>query len=180
MTAKPLPFADTRAARLLRKAIGRFTDGQPGGLRALAAMLEIKQATVLSHMANGRMAIPLDRANQLAHVLDMNPTEFSLAVLEQRAPDVYNQLNSVYAFEVAELAQPATTSLIDELVSASPLSEQQVILIRQILRRRDPELRWVVGADAALVGAIRTQRPAGVDDQELQGLLALVTDYLSQ
>ena len=104
----------------------------------------------------------------------MNPTEFSLAVLKQRAPDVYDQLNSVYAFEVAASEQPAATSLVREMASASPLSERQVSLIQQILRRKDPELRWVVGAEAALVGSIREQRPEGLDEGEMRGLLAVV------
>ncbi|GAC1586689.1 MAG: hypothetical protein NVS3B5_20640 [Sphingomicrobium sp.] len=180
MTAKPHPYGDTRAAKLLRIAISRFTEGQPGGLRALAARLDIKQATVLSHMANGRMAIPLDRANQLAHVLDINPTEFSLAVLEQRAPDVYDQLNSVYPFEIPAAAEPVTAALAREIASASPLTDQQISLIKQLLRRKDPEIRWVVGAEAALVDLIRTRRPGGVVDHELKELLALVTNYLAK
>src|SRR5690606_4023693 len=86
------PYADTRAARMLSEALRKYTSEHPGGVRALAAKLGMKQGANLSHMANGRMPIPLDRATEISAILPLNLMGFCLAVLEQRAPAVYQAL----------------------------------------------------------------------------------------
>ena len=123
---------------------------------------------------SGYICIKIDRYRYVCR------TQYRARIVNLQAYCEHDQLRSVYAFEAAASAQPAAAALDREIGSASPLSVQQISLIRQLLRRKDPELRWVVGAEAALVGAIREQRPEGLDEGELRGLLALATSYLAE
>lgn len=163
-----LPYAATRAAGILTEALHRYTGAHPGGLRALAARLGIKQATVLSHMATGRIGIPLDRAEELAQLLDINQQMFCAAVLEQRAPSIFRIL-----VEEGPSASPSDAArnadLRRALVSAE-LSPEQEATIRAILSGGPGCVRWLSENEAALLTTIRECRPMGLTDHDLQFL----------
>lgn len=82
------PLAHTQASKMLGEAFERIREQKGLSQRQVAAMLGYKASVVLSHMASGRAPIPIGRAPELAQVLDLDPAEFLLAVLEQREPGV--------------------------------------------------------------------------------------------
>ncbi|WP_225008995.1 hypothetical protein [Novosphingobium percolationis] len=167
------PYAHSRATIMLNAAIRRHTDQHPGGLRALASALGIKQATVLSHMSNGRMAIPLERAPQLAEMLKMNAVEFTRAVLEQREPMVWALLT-----HSAEEDLPSEVRRIcDAAASAPDLSTERVNFVLEVLRGGKPIPRRVNDHEAALLDLIQRHEPLGMSDAEWEHLMGGI-EYL--
>lgn len=180
MTSASLPYAGTRAAEMLREALVRYTSQHRGGLRALAATFDMKQATVLSHMATGRIGIPLDRVEQFAEVLEMNVEEFSLAVIEQREPAMLGLLSRLYGHVGNRAQSGELASLIDEMRSTVDLSSRQMEDIRDILRHRGTPARLVTGRASELISAIRSAQPNGLDDREWERLIARVKVFLDE
>ena len=159
-----LPYADTRAAFMLDSAIRRYTTQNAGGLRALAARIGIKQATVLSHMANGRIGIPLDRATQLAEVLGMDATEFSMAVLQQREPEIFKLLSPTIA---KNTKPPKVTECVTHLFqSGATISPLKMRLIVELLASPDANFRHATGSEAQLLNLIRNLCPMGPSESE--------------
>ncbi|WP_298190565.1 hypothetical protein [Novosphingobium sp.] len=140
----------------------------------------MKQATVLSHMATGRIGIPLDRVEQFAEVLEMNPEEFSFAVIEQREPAMLGLLSRFYGHVCDRAQSGELASLIDEMRSTADLSSRQMSDIREILRQRDTPSRLVTGRASELISVIRSARPIGLDDREWERLIAMVKLFLDQ
>ena len=86
------PFADTDAAIMFRSALERHVRRKKTSIRKLASELGYKQSTVLSHMASGRVPIPIERAIVFADHLDLARSQFLTAVMKQRHPDVLRAL----------------------------------------------------------------------------------------
>lgn len=82
------PHAESTAARMMAEAFTKLALKKGLSQRRLAAQLGYKSSVVLSHMALGRVPIPIDRASQLAQVLQLDEREFVLALLEQRHPNI--------------------------------------------------------------------------------------------
>ena len=82
------PFVQSRAATMLASGIQRASEERGLSTRKIGMLLNYKQAVVLSHMASGRVPIPIDRAEEFADVLQLDKTAFLAAVVEQRHPDV--------------------------------------------------------------------------------------------
>jgi len=180
MTADTLPYAGSRAAVMLKEALTRYTSQHKGGLRALAELVGIKQSTVLSHMGTGRIGIPLDRAEQFAALLDMNAVEFTLAVLEQREPDVHALLGGAYGFEESAALSGEAEAIIAMARHAEGLTTGHVSLIRDILHEKVPVGRWATGREGELLGIIRSARPQRMDDIEWDELFASLREFLSR
>lgn len=174
MTSASLPYAGTRAAEMLKEALARYTSQHKGGLRALAGEFGMKQATVLSHMATGRIGIPLDRVQQFAEFLDLNVEAFSLAVIEQREPAMLSLLHSVYSVGPEEVDPPARANLIREIRAAEELSSGQISLMRDIIKDPEMSVRVVTGRYRELISKIKEVRPNGPDDREWDRLFGLV------
>lgn len=163
-------FADTEAAQMLAAAIHRYTQRSSGGLRALAEKLEMKQAAVLSHMANGRMAIPLERAPQLATALDMNVGQFTKAVLKQRFPGAMAVLDGEGQGRPELSAGQYAIQLAAEVGGSEALTPDRLRIISEVVRDRKPEERWLAISEVAIVRLIRELRPAGLDHVDLRQL----------
>ena len=82
------PLADTAAARMLSEGLARAKDENGLSVRQIGKLMNYKTAVVLSHMATGRVPIPIDRAMQMADLLKLDSKSFLLAVLRQRHPEV--------------------------------------------------------------------------------------------
>jgi transcriptional regulator with XRE-family HTH domain len=82
------PFAQTAACRMLAEAIANLATNHRISQRRLASHLGYKNSVSLSHMAIGRVPIPVERAMSFADVLGMDTQQFLLAVLEQRYPEI--------------------------------------------------------------------------------------------
>jgi len=147
-------FADTAAARMLKDGLDRQkTKGV--SLRSIAKRLHYAQATVLSHMANGRVGIPIERATEIAREVGLDQREFLAAAVAQRAPEAQVLLAGVPTGNfglVAELAMVAGGSL-DEL------SDEQKSVMREVAADPRPARRWLSIAELPAVNLIREARP---------------------
>src|SRR5690554_2445042 len=85
------PFQDTTAAKMLKSGLSQ--QKQEGrSLRTIAKSLSYSQATVLSHMANGRIRVPIERATEIARAIDIDERDFLAAVVAQRTDDAHRLL----------------------------------------------------------------------------------------
>ena len=152
----PFPHADTEAALALQSAISRAKIKNKTSLRTIAKLLNYKQAAVLSHMASGRVPIPVERAEEIATVLDLNPRAFIRMVLKQRYPDmplsVKDDVTDHYAF-MGELNRERSGL---DLSHATP---SQVRIIREVLRDDHAAERWLSPHEVFVVNSIRKLRP---------------------
>jgi len=122
-------------------------------LRELGRRLEYKQPVVLSHMATGRVPIPIDRAIDIARVVGIPARRFLLAVLEQRHPGIdWSMLEESPGGFAAEL----------ETIAAKPLDELPADT-RSVLREAviDPQSsrRWLTTAELPVMKLLRQLRP---------------------
>lgn len=84
---EPYPLASTLAARMLTEAFERVWKENGVSQRQLAPRLGYRNSVPLSHMALGRIPIPVEKVSRLAHLLDLHEGELLLAVLDQRHPN---------------------------------------------------------------------------------------------
>ena len=153
------PYAGTRAAKLLRDAIDRAHREERLSVRALGRQLGYKQATVLSHMASGRVAVPLERAPDIARAVSLNPGEFLAACVEQRSSEASDLLHfrpldhSESSFGLmSELSVIAGERLDD-------LNDEQKSVMRKVVADPRPARRWLSEAELPTVEGIRRLRP---------------------
>lgn len=164
------PYRDTTAALALSDGLRRLSKDKGTSLRQLARDLGLKQAVVLSHMANGRMPIPLDRAEQLADALNLEKPNFLLSVLEQRhSATNWRQ----------ELTSPANDEVVVELeaIAGHPLnrlSGEQISVLREVAAEPRPRRRWLTIHEVTAVEHLRSLRPMfhvdGLSGTELRAL----------
>ena len=152
------PFSDSRAAQMLRHAFQRAHAERRLSIRSIAKILGYKQATVLSHMANGRIAVPLERATEIARAVELPPADFLIAALEQRNPDAADLMSGVdglarqphdFAFEMRAIAG----------VDIDQLSVEQKAVLREVVNEPHPGRRWVSLAELPTILALRDAWP---------------------
>ena len=151
------PLQGTRAQVMLDEAMRR---AQSAGRsqRAVAQELGYKSSVVLSHMASGRVPIPVDRAPEMASKLGMDAAAFVLAVLEQRYPDFdfRSLFNISYSSDrtVAKLEAIAGCSLDD-------LPAETRAMLEEVVAARHPRRRWLSPAEVSTMELVRDLRPDG-------------------
>lgn len=160
MAKRDQDLAGTAAAKMLSGAITRAADERGLSLRSLAKELGYKQAVVLSHMASGRVPIPIDRAEQLAEVLELNKARFLRAVVEQRHPEVnWAILSNVRSREPVD-ADPLGEEL--RAILGKPLrslSGEQRRVMREVAAEIHTARRWISVHELPVLELIRTWRP---------------------
>lgn len=179
ITERSHPYAGTRAASLLAEGLRRYTSQHPGGLRALATDLKIKQATVLSQMGTGRIGIPLDRASELAAKLGMDVQHFCLAVLEQRAPSVYGTLIEDIGVDALVSRSPQARRVCNVIAGMPEVSDEQVDIISKVLADRHPAERWIRPGEVPALALMREYYPDGPGMTDL-GLLRAAIEALRE
>lgn len=123
-------------------------------LREIGRRLGYKQPVVLSHMANGRVPIPIDRALDIAREVGLPAAQFLQAVLRQRHPEVDWRLVT------SSVADPVVAEL--ELLAGKPLgalSQAHHRVLRDLVRDPDPEARWLSIPEIAVVKVLRELFP---------------------
>lgn len=153
------PFADTRAAMMLSEGLKRANRDRGLSLRSIAKLLGYKQATVLSHMANGRVAIPIERAPDIARIVGLPPADLLAAAVEQRSSEAANLLpiyqnlaradDQGIAFELKLIAGHE----IDEL------NAEQKAVLREVVVDHSPSRRWLNVAELPVMLMLRQLRP---------------------
>jgi hypothetical protein len=84
----PYPHAGTVATKMLAEAFHKIWNTRHLSQRQLAARLGYRSSVPLSHMAAGRVPIPISRVTDLSRALEIDEAALLLAVLEQRHPDI--------------------------------------------------------------------------------------------
>jgi hypothetical protein len=157
--SKDYPFVDSAATRMLDDGLRRAMARQGKSLRKIGQELGYKQSVVLSHMALGRVPIPIDRAYQIAGELGINPTLFIRAVLEQRHPDVaWSEI-----FDSDPTAD-RSTELVQTLESIAGrsldgLSSEQKRVMREVAADPSPGRRWLSVHEVGPVTLLRRLVP---------------------
>ena len=147
------PYSSTTAAEMLAAGLRSASSDKRLSLREIGRRLGYRQAVVLSHMASGRVPIPLDRAPDIAREVGLSAGQFLLAVLEQRHPDVDWGL-------ITGKAEPFATEL--ERTAGKPLSAMSAAhhrVLRDVVRDSDPEERWLSIPEIAAVKYLRELFP---------------------
>lgn len=153
------PFADTEAAIILRSALDQYVRRNKSSLRKLATALGYKQSTVLSHMASGRVAIPIDRAAEFADRLDIARAVFVPAVLNQRHPDVLEAVKG--GVDGPELQICLIGNFSPDNVR---LTKTQQKIAQELVRDSCPEERWLTPGEVPLVNYLRKEAPEIFED----------------
>ena len=153
------PFADSNAAIMLSEGLKRANRERRLSLRSLAKVLGYKQATVLSHMAKGRIAIPLERAPQIARAVGLPVAELLLAAVEQRSPEA----GDILSHRASGAFESASNLVFDlNLIaghSIDQLNEEQKMVLREVVADPKPTRRWLGLVELPAVMFLRELRP---------------------
>lgn len=171
------PLADTAAARMLAEGLARAKDEQGLSVRKIGKLMNYRTAVVLSHMATGRVAIPIDRAVELANILKLEQNSFLLAVLKQRHPEI----NWGRLFEKELSAEDQGLAMELEAVLGGrlkDLSQEQRAVMREVAAEPHPRRRWLSVHELPAVNVLRETVPnmqtEGVASADLTAIRALL------
>jgi hypothetical protein len=152
------PYSDTRAAMMLKTALLRAKVERGISARALAKEMNYKQAVVLSHMASGRVAIPLERVAELAGHLNIDASAFLLAAVEQRVSGAGDLLES------AGCSTALADGFVEDLSAIAgkglaALSDEAKRILREVVADPSPARRWLSLAELPVVLMLRAKFP---------------------
>jgi hypothetical protein len=172
-------YADTRAAQMLTNGL-HMAKREGRSLRTIAKELDYKQATVLSHMAKGRVPVPLDRAAQIAGAVSIDPGQFLLAALEQRTDDASLLLQPNAASTTAGQQGFGAELALLAGGSVDNLDDEHRWVMREVVTDASPRRRWLSAAELTFVLRLRELRPAigteGLSPGEAQLILGVIGD----
>lgn len=164
-------LADSHAAQMLADGLARASRERGLSLRKVGALLGYKQAVVLSHMTTGRVPIPIDRVEDIAEVLDIDPAAFLKAVLKQRHPSVSWSLLAGEDESKDEIVHELAVSLGKPL---RELSHEQRAVMREVAAEQRPRRRWLTVHELTAIDALREARPGiaseGLEASELTAI----------
>jgi hypothetical protein len=167
------PFKGTEATKMLKAGLERAANERGLSTRAAARELGYKATVVISHMATGRVPIPLDRAVEIAEVVGIDSRKFFIAVLEQRHPGSTQFLR--LSGQGASSSDHFATEL--ELLAGSPLdklAEEHKRVLREVVADKAPKRRWLSLAELPTVMRLRELRPdfaeRGLPKEDLAGI----------
>lgn len=153
-------YSETPAALMLAEGLRIAAQERKISLREIGRRLGYRQPVVLSHMASGRVPIPIDRATEIAEQVGITPDQFLEAVLRQHHPNVE------WALITAET---------DQFVFDKPLrslSAEHHQILQEVVNDSHPKERWLSIPEIAAVKLLRELFP----DLSVAGLS--VEDYL--
>jgi hypothetical protein len=152
------PFKGTEATKMLKAGLERAANERGISTRAAARELGYKATVVISHMATGRVPIPLDRAAEIAEVVGLDPRDFYLAVLEQRHPGAAEILGSGESDDPYGDRFAAELSLLAGCALGA-LSQEHKHVLREVVAERSPSRRWLSVAELPAILMLRSVRP---------------------
>ena len=160
------PFGNSQATRMLQAGLEAVEKDKGWSQRQVAKMLNYKTSVVLSHMALGRVPIPIDRALDFARLLKMPPGEFLMAVLEQRYPgiDWPRHLAGMSKKATSKAAESYVTSELEALAGTEldSLPQQVVNVLRDVVADRNAPRRWMSLHEVPIVETLREHHPHGL------------------
>lgn len=161
------PLKGTAAQRMLSEALDRAQRDKQQSQRFISGQMGYKSSVVLSHMASGRVPIPVDRAMDFARYLGIDQNEFLLAVLEQRFPDVdFRRLLTSLKGRTNKVVQ-SNSALADELaaLAGTPLDELPIGIIkvlREVVQSDRAPRRWIAPHEMGIIELVRRYAPDGL------------------
>lgn len=174
------PLANTEAARMLAAGLEKVNDEKGWSQRQVARMLNYKTSVVLSHMASGRVPIPIDRALDFARLLGMDSAAFIMAVLEQRHPSIDFRRVLASFGKAKGNAPSANSALLQELETIAGMEFDSlpvpvVNVLRDVVADRNPTRRFMSMSEVPLIDHLRKERPEGLSPAEMKK----VQEYIS-
>ncbi|USR00120.1 helix-turn-helix domain-containing protein [Sphingomonas aerolata] len=127
--------------------------------REIAKALGYKQSVVLSHMALGRVPIPVERAAQFAKHLNLDAKAFLAAVLKQRYPDI--DWSTSLRGDDADLESTHLVQSI-EAIACRPIEQlapEQMRVIREVAADPHAERRWLTVHEVRAIELLRRHVP---------------------
>lgn len=173
------PFANTEARRMLSKALEQADNDKGWSQRQVAKMLNYKASVVISHMASGRVPIPVDRVGDFARLLRMDYGDFLLAVLEQRYPDI--DFKTVLKKLPKGTGKAASGSMLAgelESIAGQPLDDLPipvVNILRSAVSDRTPQRRWLDMNEVPVIEALRKAHPLGLTPAQMKKVTDCIT-----
>lgn len=152
-------LAESDAAQMLSAALSRASNERGLSLRKIAPLVGYKQAVVLSHMATGRVPIPVEKAEKLAEVLGIDPGTFLKAILKQRHPEVSWSLVTNVEGEIHDSFEEGLALGLGQ--HGSRLNEEQVAVMREMAADPHPRRRWLSVEEAAAIEMLRGSKLGG-------------------
>jgi hypothetical protein len=146
-------YANTAAATMLAAGLRSAAQERGLSLREIGRRLGYRQPVVLSHMAAGRVPIPIDRALNIAEQVGISRDRFLKAVLIQHHPGVEWRLIT---------GEPDPSLLGLEKAAGRPLSTLSAghhRVLREVVEDRNPEERWLAIPEIAAVKFLRDLFP---------------------
>jgi transcriptional regulator with XRE-family HTH domain len=162
------PLANTEATRMLADGLRQAEEEKGLSQRSIAKMLNYKSSVVLSHMALGRVPIPIDRCLEIARLLKLDSSRFLMAVLQQRHPDIdFARLLATGKSGGASKTKAAESYVLDELqaIAGKSLDElpvDKVNVLREAVGDNSPQRRWLSFNELPTVEVIRNVHPRGL------------------
>lgn len=161
------PFGNSRAVKMLQEGLKKAESEKGWSQRHIAKLLDYKTSVVLSHMALGRVPIPIDRAPDFARLLKIPLGEFLMAVLEQRHPEIDWARNLAGA-----LGKKAPAATMDRYVAREleglagtdldSLPTPVVSVLRDVVADRNATRRWMQLGEVPIVESLRKSHPNGL------------------
>jgi len=158
-TSKPqdYPLAQSDATRMLATGLERVRAETGATQRDIAMELNYRTSVVLSHMALGRVPIPIDRAQEIARVLGLDPTRFLLATLKQRHREV--DFEALFGVRVPQESAVAAELEAIAGVELDELPKGTREILRQVVSSKLPERRWLSAAELPIIEMLRRRLP---------------------
>lgn len=173
------PFGKSHATKMLQEGLAQVEKDKGYSQRQVAKLLNYKTSVVLSHMALGRVPIPVDRALDFARILKMNAGEFLMAVLEQRHPEIdwARHLAGAAKRSSAKATESYVTAELEALAGSDldSLPQQVVNVLRDVVADRNATRRWMNLHEVPIIESIRDRHPHGLNPaqrKELDAFLA--------
>lgn len=172
------PLSESQASRMLAQGLARAKEERGWSIRQIGKLMGYKTSVVLSHMASGRVPIPIDRAEELADIIGLDKKDFLQSVLIQRHPRVsWGLLSGPYQTIrndnlTLELEAALGSSLKD-------LSLEQRAVMREVAAEKSPRRRWLTVHELHAVEKLRKLFPSirneGISSADWSGVEALLT-----
>jgi hypothetical protein len=165
-------YAGTTAAKMLADGLRSAAQERDLSLREIGRRLGYRQPVVLSHMASGRVPVPIDRASEIARQVGISPDHFLEVVLRQHHPEVEWGL-------ITGKPDPFLSDLQDAVGKPlNSLSAGHHRILREVVEDSKPEERWLAIPEVAAVKYLRELFPnlpaAGLSDADRSTLRTCV------
>lgn len=146
-------YAGTTAAKMLAAGLRSAAQEHDLSLREIGRRLGYRQPVVLSHMANGRVPIPIDRAAEIARQVGISPDRFLEVVLRQHHPEVEWGLITGKPDLLLSDLQEAVGKPLNEL------SAGHRRVLKEVVQDSKPDERWLSIPEIAAVKYLRQLFP---------------------